>query len=143
VVISEGHEPITGDSLIVTENEQLDVPHELVAVQVTVDVPVMNVEPEAGEQTTVAAGDPVEVGLVHVATWLSHCTISEGHAAITGVSLIVTENEQLDVPQPLVAVQVTVEVPVMNVEPEAGLHVTTGVVPEAVGSVHVAVVLSH
>ena len=68
MVISEGHEPITGDSLIVTENEQLEVPQELVAVHVTEVVPVLNVEPEAGEQTTVAAGVPVDVGSVQVAT---------------------------------------------------------------------------
>jgi len=58
---------------------------------------------------------------------------------MTGDSLIVTENEQLDVPQPLVAVHVTEVVPALNVEPEAGLQVTTGVVPVEVGSIHVAV----
>ena len=67
-----GHDPICGVSLIVTENEQLDVPQELVAVHVTLDVPVTNVEPDAGEHVTVGAGVPVAVGLIHVATWLSH-----------------------------------------------------------------------
>ena len=56
-----------GLSLIVTVKEQLDVPQVLDAVQVTVVVPVANVEPDAGEQTTLAAGLPLEVGFVHVA----------------------------------------------------------------------------
>ena len=60
--MSDGHEPITGDSLMVTLNEQLDIPQEFAAVQVTEVVPVVNVDPEAGEQFTVAAGDPVDNG---------------------------------------------------------------------------------
>ena len=60
--MSVGQALITGDSLIFTLNEQLEVPQEFVAVQVTTVVPVMNVEPEAGEQTTDAAGVPVAVG---------------------------------------------------------------------------------
>ena len=43
-----------------------------------------------------------------------------GHAAITGLSFTVTLKEQLDEPATLVAVQVTVVVPVANVEPDAG-----------------------
>ena len=66
--MSEGQAPMTGVSLIVTENEQLDDPQELVAVHVTVVVPVAKVEPDAGEHTTVAAGDPVEVGVLKFAT---------------------------------------------------------------------------
>ena len=63
----------------------------------------------------------------------------EGHAVITGVSFIVTVNEQLAVPQVLVAEQVTVVVPAANVEPDAGEQTTDGIgVPVAVGSVHVA-----
>ena len=68
----EGQSPITGVSLIVTVNEQEDEPQELVAVQVTVVVPVANVDPDAGEQTTLGAGVPVAVGSVQVAIWLSH-----------------------------------------------------------------------
>ena len=64
----EGHALITGDSLIVTVNEQLDVPHELTAVHVTIVCPVTNVEPEEGTHVTVAGGIPVAVGSVHVAT---------------------------------------------------------------------------
>jgi hypothetical protein len=63
-----GQAPITGLSLIVTVNVQLDDPHELVAVQVTIVVPAANVLPDAGEQTTVGEGVPVAVGSVHVAT---------------------------------------------------------------------------
>ena len=64
----EGHALITGDSLIVTLNEHEELPHELVAVQVTVVVPAEKVEPDAGTQVTVAAGVPEEVGSVQVAT---------------------------------------------------------------------------
>ena len=67
VDMSEG-QVINGDSLMVTLNEHDEVPHELVAVQVTKVVPVTNVEPEAGTQATVAAGVPVEVGVVKVTT---------------------------------------------------------------------------
>ena len=62
--------PLPGLSLIVTENEQLEVPHELVAVQVTVVVPMVNVDPDAGAQTTVPPAEAV--GSVHVANVLSH-----------------------------------------------------------------------
>jgi len=70
--MSEGQGLNTGDSLIVTENVHVDAPHELDATHVTVVVPVLNVEPEAGEQITDAAGVPVDDGLVQVATLLSH-----------------------------------------------------------------------
>ena len=63
----EGQELITGLSLMVTVNEQLDEPQALVAVHVTVVLPVANVEPEAGKQLTVGAGLPVDVGSVHIA----------------------------------------------------------------------------
>ena len=64
----------------------------------------------------------------------------DGHALITGVSFIVTVNEQLAVPQVLVAEQVTVVVPAANVLPDAGEHdtVVPGVADTTVGSVHVA-----
>ena len=57
---------------MVTEKEQLDEPHTLVAVHVTTVVPVAKVEPDAGEQTTDGAGSPVADGGVQLATWLSH-----------------------------------------------------------------------
>ena len=53
--------------LIVTSKEQFEVPHTLVAVHITVVVPVAKVAPDAGEHTTVAAGLPLEVGFVQVA----------------------------------------------------------------------------
>jgi hypothetical protein len=65
-VISDGQAPITGLSLMVTLNEQDELPQELVAVHVTAVVPVTNVEPDAGTQVTVATG--VEVGVVNVTT---------------------------------------------------------------------------
>ena len=63
----DGQELMTGLSLIVTVNEQLEELQELVAVHVTVVIPVANVEPEAGEQLTVGAGIPVDVGSIQVA----------------------------------------------------------------------------
>ena len=60
----DGHAPITGAAFLVTENEQEELPHELVAVHVTVVVPIANEEPEAGVQLTVGDGDPVAVGVV-------------------------------------------------------------------------------
>ena len=93
----EGHAPITGLSLIVTLNEQLDVPHTLDDVQVTVVVPATKAEPDAGTQVTVAAGLPLEVGFIHVATLLSHWVMFEGHAPITGPSLTVTLTERQSV----------------------------------------------
>ena len=66
-----------------------------------------------------------------------------GQAPITGDSLMVTVKEQLEDPQLLDALQVTVVVPIANVDPDAGVQTTIGVVPDAVGSVQVAVVLSH
>ena len=56
---------------------------------------------------------------------------------MTGVSLIVTLNEQLDVPQAFVAVHVTTVVPVTNVVPDAGTHATIPPIVD-VGSTHVA-----
>ena len=73
-------------------NEQLlGLPHPFDAVQVTVVVPKANVEPDAGVQTTVAAGSPVAVGVLNVATLLSHCVMLAGHEPITGaVQVVVT-----------------------------------------------------
>jgi len=53
---------------------------------------------------------------------------------ITGVSLMVTLNEQEDEPQELVAVHVTAVVPVENEDPDAGEQTTFAVgVPVAEG----------
>ena len=70
--MSGGHALITGDSLIVTVNVQLETPHELTAEHVTTVCPNENDEPEAGEHVTVGDGVPVAVGSVHVAMLLSH-----------------------------------------------------------------------
>ena len=59
----EGQAPITGAVFTVTENEQEELPQELVAVQVTEVVPVANVDPDAGEQLTVGTGEPIAVGV--------------------------------------------------------------------------------
>ena len=143
-MISSGHEPITGLSLIVTLNEQDEDPHELVAVHVTAVVPVENDDPDAGEHTTLAAGVPVAEGVLYVTVWISHCVMSSGHEPITGLSLIVTLNEQVELPHEFVAVHVTAVVPVANVEPDAGEHDTEGAgVPVAVGVEKVTVWLSH
>jgi len=122
---------------------------ESVGVQVTVVVPRLNVEPEAGEQVTVA---PVQlslaVGSVKVAT-TEHCPLAAGrlkfagHATIVGacVSLTVTVNVQA-VPVLFAAsrgVQVTVVTPFAKLAPEAGTHVTVAPVQLslAVGTVNV------
>jgi hypothetical protein len=65
--MEKGQEPITGLSLIVTLKLHDELPHALVAVQVTAVVPVANVAPDKGEHVTVGVV-PVAVGLVHVAT---------------------------------------------------------------------------
>ena len=63
---------MTGDVFIITVKLHDEVPQEFVAVQVTVLTPVGKFEPDAGTHATVAAGVPVAVGSVQVATWLSH-----------------------------------------------------------------------
>ena len=112
------------------------------AVHVTVVVPMLNVLPEAGEQFTFAAGVPVDAGVAKVTTGLQ-VMISDGHAPMTGLSLIFTLNEHDEVPHALVAVHVTTVVPAVKVDPDNGEQTTVGVVPVAVGSVHVAIALSH
>ena len=130
-----------GVSLIVTVNEhEASGAQPLEAVHVTVDVPVANVDPEAGEQVTVAAGIPaVAVGLVHVATWLSHCVMLAGQALIDGgVQMKVTVTLKLHdpVPQEFVSVQVTAVVPIAKLLPDAGEQVADAAgVPVAAGEV--------
>ena len=65
-----GHGAICGLSLIVTLNEQLELPHEFVAVHVTEVVPIENVEPDEGTHVTVGVGAPIAVGFVHDTTGL-------------------------------------------------------------------------
>ena len=54
---------MTGAEFTVTLKEHDELPQLFVAVQVTVVVPTENVEPEAGLQVTVGAGEPVAVGV--------------------------------------------------------------------------------
>ena len=57
---------------------------------------------------------------------------------------IVTLNEHEDEPHEFVAVHVTTVTPFANALPLAGVHVTVAAgVPVEVGSVHVAILLSH
>lgn len=75
--------PITGLSCIVTSNEQVEVPHALVALQVTVVVPVTKVEPDVGVQL-ITGEVPVAVGSDQVAIALLHCEMFDGEETITG-----------------------------------------------------------
>jgi hypothetical protein len=65
--MSDGQAPITAVSFIVTVNEHEELPQVLDAVHVTVVVPVGKEKPDAGEHTTLAAGNPEAVGSIHVA----------------------------------------------------------------------------
>ena len=85
---------MTGAELICTVNEHDELPQVLVAVHVTVVLPAANVLPDAGLQVTVAAGSPVAVGVLKVATGL-HCVIFEGQAPIPGAELICTLKREL------------------------------------------------
>ena len=107
----------------VTLNVHVELPHELTAVHVTTVVPTGNVLPDAGAHVTVGGGVPLAVGVGYVTTAFE-VIISEGQAPITGDPFTVTENEQLDEPHEFVAVHVTVDVPKLKVEPDAGTHVT-------------------
>ena len=119
--------------LTVTLKLQDDELQLLEAVQVTTVVPAAKVDPEAGVQITVAAGDPDAVGVLKVTTGLQ-VVISEGQDPMTGLSLIVTLNEQEAVLQLLEAVQLTTVVPVAKLDPEAGEQFTEGEgVPVAAG----------
>ena len=53
-----------GELLMITLNEHDELPQLFVAVQVTTVVPDPNVEPDAGEQTTEAAGVPDAPGVI-------------------------------------------------------------------------------
>jgi len=116
---------------IITLKLHEPVPHELVAVQVTVVVPIGKLLPDGGVQVAVTDGEPPD-GFVYVSTipaaLLVPSLILEGQT-ITGVSLIVTLNEQDEEPQELAAVHVTAVVPVENEDPDAGEQTTfaTGV----------------
>jgi hypothetical protein len=112
-----------------------------VAVQVTVVIPIGNVLPEAGvhmivgveSHVSLAMGVNITVapdGLVHSWVMLDGQVIDGGV-----VSTTCTVNMQLEGdPTPLLAVQVTVVIPIGKVLPDAGLHITIGTGhPVAVG----------
>ena len=123
--------------LTVTLNEHEELLQAFVAVHVTIVVPALNVLPEAGEQTTVGAGSPVDVGVANVTTGL-HVVMSEGQEPITGAVFTYTLNEQDELLQSLVAVHVTTVFPALNVLPDAGEQTTVGVgSPVAVGVANV------
>lgn len=138
-----GHALIIGDSFTVTENEHVETAQLFVALQFTVVVPAANVDPDAGLQMMVGAGEPVEEGSVQVAVELSHCTMLPGHALITGDVFNVTLNEQFADPLMFAALQFTGVVPTANVDPDDGVQIRSGVGLPVIVAVHVATGLSH
>jgi hypothetical protein len=115
--------------LTITLNEQaLVFPEPSVAVQLTLFVPRAKVEPDTGAQLTVrvaqlsvAVAAKVTLLRVHwsrsfVVTMFAGQVIAGGSASLT-----VTAKEQLALlPDPSVAVQLTVLVPLAKIAPEAG-----------------------
>ena len=149
-VMFAGQAPIVGGWLSLTVTVKLQepvLPEDSVAVQVTVVVPLLKVEPDAGEQTTVGAGVQlsVAVGGVKVTTAVHTFgsvlfVIFAGQAPIVGawVSLTVTVKLHMAVlADESVAVQVTVVTPFWKVEPAAGVHIAVapGQLSEGVGVV--------
>ena len=134
-------------SLMVTVNVHDPVFAEAsVAVHVTVVTPIGNVDPDAGTHTTVAPGQlSTAAGVVKVATpehWpaVFGCVMFAGHVTVGAcVSLTVTVKEHVEFGgTEFAAVHVTVVVPITNVDPEAGTHVTVGTGhPVAVGVANV------
>jgi hypothetical protein len=121
-------------SLTVTVNEQVVaevLPLVSVAEQVTVVVPLGNVEPDAGLQLAVASGQ-LSLAVAEKLTTAEHWPGSFALVMLAGqlivgfsLSLTVTVNEQLPVLfEASVAEHVTVVVPLANVEPDAGEQVT-------------------
>ena len=121
-----------------------------VALQLTVVVPTVKLEPEAGVQVTVAPGQlSVTVGLVKVTVAAQVPVVAamlvmfDGQAPSTGswVSLTVTVKVQgADIlPEASVALQLTVVVPTGKLLPEAGVQATVafGQLSETVGLVNV------
>jgi hypothetical protein len=129
----DGHVIVHGTRVMVKVQFAV-FPEASVAVQVTVVVPTGNVEPLGGEHAAVAPGQlSVGVGVVYVtgAGELPNMLILAGQVMLGGcVSVTVTVNMQLG---PAEAVQVTVVVPTVKVDPEAGAHVTVPHVPVVVG----------
>lgn len=111
------------------------LPDASVAVQVTVVVPMGNVEPEGGVHATVTPGQlsdavgagKVTVALLEIGQVCAATAVTFAGQVIEGgcVSLTVTVNEQLLVlPDASVAVQVTVVAPFGKTAPDAGVQAT-------------------
>jgi hypothetical protein len=121
-------------------NEQLAVlPLASVAVQVTVDVPTGNIDPDGGTQATVAPGQlSLKVGsgkvtVTVVEPGVPTAVTFAGHVMLGGcVSLTVTVNEQVAIAIES-SLQVTVVVPTGKNDPEGGEQVTVPQVPLVVG----------
>ena len=132
-------------STTVTVNEAVaGLPDASVAEHSTVVVPSANTKPEAGTQLTVTTGSTLsttEAAYVTVApvTPVASATMSAG-TVITGsvVSTTVTVNEAVaGLPAESVAEQLTVVVPIANVEPEGGGQVT-GTTPSTLSTAEAA-----
>lgn len=99
-----------------------------VVVQVTVVVPTLKDDPEAGVQVTVPQPAAV-VGAGYV-TLAAHCPAATFVVTLPGQLIVqamptVTVNEQLpELPDVSLAEQVTVVTPIGKLEPEAGVQVT-------------------
>lgn len=147
LVMFPGQGPTTGGwlSLTVTVNVHGVVdtfPDASVALQLTVVTPFANVDPLAGVQLAVAPGQLSLAVAVNVTLAVQipapvFVVMFEGQVTVGGcASFTVTVNEQLDEPPVLLAVHVTVVVPLLKVLPDAGVHVTVGTgQPDAVGVV--------
>jgi hypothetical protein len=119
-------------SFTVTQNEQTPVfPALSVAVQVTLVVPTLKVEPDAGVQVGVRLPSQLSVAEALKVTTAPHTPLSLhwviGPGQLTtgfSQSFTVTQNEQEPVfPALSVAVQVTLVVPTLKVEPDTGVQV--------------------
>ena len=133
VIVWLGGQVIVGASwsLTITLNEQLAVlPDASVAVQVTLFVPLANVDPLAGTHALVTPGQ-LSLAEGANATAREHwpgavfVVISTGQLMVGfSLSLTVTVKEQFAVlPEASVAVQLTVFVPLLKLLPDAGVHV--------------------
>ena len=129
---------ITGGSVSFTITLKVHVPvleDPSVAVHVTTVVPVVNVEPLAGEQTTVGVPQLSEpVGVIYVMTAVHNPgstgdVIADGQFTVgASPSFTITLNVQVPVfSAASVAVHVTSVVPVVKVDPLAGEQTTVGV----------------
>jgi len=119
----------------VTSKEHIEeLPEASVAVQLTVVVPTANTEPEGGEQTTLGEGSQASVADTEKVTTappsLAHGTTMSAGQVIAGAvesATMVTSKEHIEeLPEPSVAVQMTVVVPTANTEPEGGEQTTLG-----------------